>query len=45
MMSSNDVDAQKIKESLKIRKSQIKIQAQKIEQALQKKPAKGTKKV
>jgi hypothetical protein len=45
MMNSNEVDSQKIKQSLKARKTQIKIQAKKIEQALQKKPAKETKKV
>lgn len=44
MMNSNEIDAQKIKQSLKARKTQIQIQAKKIEQALQKKPAKETKK-
>ena len=43
-MNSNEIDTQKIKQSLKARKSQIKIQANKIEQALQKKPVKETKK-
>lgn len=40
MTNSNGIDTQKIKQSLKNKKAQIKIQAQKIERALQNKPNK-----